>query len=763
MLKRIIKLNGSVEDFIPEKLNKWSRWASEDIRDRVDWSGVVFEAVRNSPEEMSSQDLQMRLINSCLEHESWPYYLMAGRLYAAYVRKKMYGGLHMPAVKKMHKKLIHLGLMRHLNYTEEEYEAVEELIDHKRDFNLAHFQIDYILHKYSLQDKVNDIQYETPQYVYMRMAMALAEDEPKDKRLEHIKNWYDHLSLNRINAPTPNYNNLGTKHYGLASCCLYAVGDDVRSLAIGDHIAYTQTYMSAGIGSNIMTRSLGNPIRNGAISHQGKLPYYKALAGATKANVQGGRGGACTTYFSCYDPEVMTIIMLQNPRSTEDKKNRDLHYAFMTNRLFAKKVAKNEDIFVFNAYTAPELQERFYSSDQDGFEELYNKYESDPSFKKTYISARKILIAAGEQSYDVSTLYYAIIDEMNRHTPFKDTIYSSNLCLEVTNPTKPYYNMKDLYSTDHHNGEIGLCNLAGIVEYNIKSEEEYASACYYALKMIDKCIDIADYELPHLGYTAKMRRNASVGLIGLATTMARANVKYGTTEGRNKLHEVAERHAYHVTSQSLRLGQEVGNAPWMDKTKWPDGWLFIDTYKKNVDELVTVNYKYDWEALRKAIIANGGIRHSSLIAHMPSESSSKASGAPNSVYPIRYLAMNKTDASSLIKWCAVDSDLLADKYQIAFTVPEVDMIKDYSVIQKFTDQAISADLYRDRTQVIDITTNEIIEIYLAMVKYGLKTRYYINTLTSKAYNPKEHISNELINIAEESNEEHGCAGGFCTL
>ena len=46
-----------------------------------------------------------------------------------------------------------------------------------------------------------------------------------------------------------------------------------------------------------MARSLGDSVRNGAIEHQGKLPYYKALAGAVMANKQGSRGGSCTTYY----------------------------------------------------------------------------------------------------------------------------------------------------------------------------------------------------------------------------------------------------------------------------------------------------------------------------------------------------------------------------------------------------------------------------------------------------------------------------------
>lgn len=752
MIKTVIKRDGESEPFSPSKLNKWGAWASETLGSRVDWSSIVLETVRRSPPEISSSALQAKLVEVCNEQETWAYSVMAGRLYSANLRKNMFGDRPLPTLRKLHKRLVKLGLLRQLNYTDDEYDLIDRLIDHDRDFSYAQFQIEYIINKYSVQSRTNKVTYETPQFVYIRMAMALSEDEPQETRLTHLKNYYDHLSLNRVNAPTPNYVNLGTPHYGLASCCLYTAGDSAESLAIGDHIAYTMTYMSAGIGSNIDCRSLGDEVKKGMIKHQGKLPYYKSLASAVKANMQGGRGGAATQFFSCYDPEAMSIIMLQNPRTPTDKQNRDLHFAMLTNRFFATKFARNEDIFTFNVYTAPDLHDLFYSGDRDAFERLYLQYEANPKFKKHYISARKLMLAAGQQWYDVATMYHLVIDEANTHTSFKEPIRQSNLCMEITNPTSPYQSMPDLYSqaSSLHSGEVGICTIAGIVVPNIRSEEEYASAAYYALKMIDKCIDLATYALPHVEYTAKMRRNAAVGIVGLAETMAKANVKYSSPEGLQKLHEVGERHAYHCISQSLRLGQELGNCGWMHKTKWPDGWLPIDTYKRTVDELASPTYKYDWEALRQQIVQNKGIRHSSLIAHMPSESSSKASGCSNGLYPIRSLALGKSDAGSNIRWVAKDSDIIGSQYEIAWDIDEISMIKAYSVIQKWTDQSISADLYRNRSVNINISTEEIGKVYLAQIKYGLKSKYYTNSLTSaQAQNNQP--------------QEVGCASGVCTL
>lgn len=768
MLKTIIKRNGSREDFQPSKLNKWSQWASEGLRDRVDWSGIVLETVKAFGEVAHSQELQAQLILNCITRKEWSYGLMAGRLFAATYRKEIYDE-YIPTIKALHNKLFKAGLMVKLNYSDEEYSQIESIIDHERDFSLAYSQIKYIRGRYALKNSVTKKEYETPQFVFMRMAMQLAEAEPPESRIGHVKEFYNHFSFNRVNPPSPNYTNLGTPLKGYASCCLYTSADDLESIGIGDYIAYTMTAMSAGIGGNLNVRSVGDPVRNGAIIHQGKMPYYNHIAGAVTANMQAGRGGACTQYYSAFDPENEVIMMAQNPRTPVDKQNRDLHFAMMGNRLLGKKVAKSESIFLFNVFTAPDLTKLFYSGDQDGFEELYNKYEADPNFKKVYIPAREFVAKAVTQSFEVGTHYLAFIDEINRHTPYKEPIHSSNLCVEITQPTSPYYDMRDLLTAeDHGRGEVSLCSLGGIVECNIKSDEEYASAAYYTLKMIDYCIHNSDYPLAHVGFTAKQRLNAGIGILGVAVTMAREGLKYDTPEGLKRLHEMAERHAYFCIYASLRLGKELGNAPWMHKTKWPEGWLPIDSYKRTVDQITAPEYRYDWETLRSEIIANKGIRNSSVIAHMPTESSSKASGVPNCLYPIRDLYLKKTDDSNITEWCAVDSDILGDKYQSAWTIKSLDMIKVYAVWQKFTDQSISADLWKDRSIEINLSKKEMVDEYLAMIKYGMKTRYYQNSLTGSQSKAGITTNQEEAQIPENvviqaPVKVRGCSGGVCDI
>lgn len=270
MINLIIKRDGTVEPFSAEKLNGWGLWAAESLGGLVDWTDVVMETVRELPEKCESRELQNALIKNCLNKNSWSYNRMAGRLYAAVLHKDLYGKGEMPTIREVHTTLQDAGFMTQLDYSEEEYAKIEKFIKHKRDFSYAHFQLFHIRYKYALRNRINSTEMESPQFVFMRMAMALAENRPAATRLTDVQAFYDLFSRNIINAPTPNYVNLGTNHNGYASCCLITNYDSAVSIGVADHIAYTMTYMSAGIGHNLQTRSQNDPVRGGLIAHQGR-------------------------------------------------------------------------------------------------------------------------------------------------------------------------------------------------------------------------------------------------------------------------------------------------------------------------------------------------------------------------------------------------------------------------------------------------------------------------------------------------------------
>lgn len=828
MIKTMIKFDGSHEPFSAKKAAQWGQWAAEKLGDKVDWPSIVINAVNECQEVISTQDFQRKLIDVVLRGEDWPHYQMAGRLYAPLISKATFGN-KVPTVKELHTRLLGLGLMVSLDYSDEEYAAVEAMIDHDIDKEYIHSRLEYIYKKYSIQNRITRKSYETPQFVYMRMAMALAETFPKATRLEHVAKWYKYLHTGKLNAPTPNYVNLGTPLRGFTSCCIYTNDDTARSIGAGLLIAYTMTYMSAGTGTYFNSRSIGETVRGGAIEHQGKIPYLRAERAMVKCNLQNGRGGALNVTWQGFDPEGETLVALQNPMSVEDKRIRGIDYTMTISKFMVRFAARKEKLFHFNSFTAPDLHAALFSGDTEHFAELYSKYEADPLFVKNYFSARELILNAMNEAYETGRYYLAWSDTINMQTPFYGTIWATNLCVEIMLPTTGYASIPDLYSetdvgyirfgttqgdnyeiaanetvyVDRPNTnpnraarkvipaielqvgerfnfvpdglsftvesveervpepEVAMCNIAGICPGNIESDAEYADVMYYALLMIDRCIHMTEYELPHIGFTTKNRMNAGVGIIGDAYWMAKNGYSYTTREGKGKLFELNETHYYHAMTQSIRLGREFGNAPWIHLTKYPEGYLIFDDATKNVNDVHDQPHTRDWDQVRQDLVKFGGGRFSCLIAHMPGESSSKGAGQPNGRYPVRKAVMTKTDNGIVTRFAAPESDVL--HYESAWDLSSVDQIDIYALAQYWCDQGISADTWRRIPPGDMVSSTEMIQDVIYMTKMGLKSRYYVNSLTSSE---KEQADGSKVLVEEVNTDNSGgaqCAEGVCSM
>jgi len=729
MIRQIRKRSGELVEFDPCRANQWAEWASGI---GVDWSGIVLEATRKCFDGCTTQDFHNALVAACVDRETTAHLKMAGRLFIGDVYKRAFGDWRdIPTVPDMYVTMTNLGLWASMDYTLDELVECENFINHKLDLQATLTETKQITDKYAIVDRVDKKVYETPQFVYMRMALGNMEQMPKHRRMKDVEKLYTYLSQKKINPPTPFSINLGTPKKQYASCCVITTDDTAASLAAADHIAYMMTCASAGIGSHIKTRSKGDKVRGGSIQHMGKLPYYKMQQAAVAANLQSSRGGANTMHFNVLDPEIFDLLKLKNVQTVADKRIKDIDYSVGFNEFFARKVAKNEPWMLVSYGDAPILYEAMYKGDQSEFEWEYQSVDRNPDIPKQYVSARDIALTFLTEAVETGRLYEHNTGEINRHTPFYDTIYSSNLCQEIGLPTRGYKSVKDLYETspyylDQVEGEIGLCSLAAIAAS--VPEDEYEDVAYYTCLMIDNVIEIMEYPFPQLAHTAQGRRSIGVGITNLAYAMAKAGLKYSSLEGKQFVHRLAERHSYWLHTAGLKLAVERGVCDY--SSKYNVGWLPIDTANREIDNVVNQPLLMDWEGLREDLRRIGGLRFSVLEAHMPCESSSAASGHTNSLYPIRAYKVIKTSGTNKNLFIAPDLDILKDQYELAWDIPTKDMIDIYAVVQKFTGQAISADLYikygKDKRE---ISSKQLLQEWLYRVKMGLKTRYYINSAT----------------------------------
>ena len=743
MIEKVIKRDGRIEDFCPDKMNRWAKWSIKEINNGlVDWSEIVIEVMKQLDKIVTSRDLQEKLINVCLEKETWSYSLVTGKLYATLMQKDVHGD-RIPTLKEKHSQMVEQGLMIDLGYSDDEYARLESVINHDVDLTYPHYTLIIMREKYALKNVITNQEYETPQFSIMRVAMDVGRYARPyvDDVVEFVTDFYNAISKRKINIPTPYWVNCGTSLRGFASCCVFESGDSAESLDVGKLIAGKMTQSSAGIGGHIVTRSINDGVRGGKLAHLGKLPCYNAVAHVMKEFTQQGRGGAATMYFSAFDPEIKDLQALKNPMTPLNKQNRMMDYSIIYNDYFVDAVKNDETIALYSYQQAPHLYWSQFSKDENAYLHELTKLKDAGIEPKEYIRAQEVLANTLTEAFETGRSYEFNATNVNKHTPFKQPIKSSNLCCEISLPTQYYDSVLDLYKEDDSvTGEVALCNIGGIVYPNIESDEDLEKVAELILWLVDFGVNSSTYVLPHIGYTAKKRMSAGIGVVGLAECLAKNDLTFSTTEGKTHIHDLFEKHYWFLTKASLKLSKKLGVAEWMDKTKWPEGWLPIDTYSKSVDDVAS-ELHYDWDSLRKEIIENGGIRNSVLVAHMPAETSSISSATTNGVYPIRTSFIMKKVGKLTMRYIVPYSDVY--DYESAWDINQKDMIECYAVMQKWTDQAISLDEFFDVSHNdAKININELMKLWLYRQKMGLKTHYYTNTKTSGTDNLEIKTDNQ---------------------
>lgn len=743
MIEFVTKRDGSKEKFDPSKLSKWAEWASVV---GVDWFQIVGDAYKKCSDGVTTDELHKALISSCIDLETTPALLMAGRLMIGELYKSVFGGVdNIPTLKDFYRTMVEQGYWEDMNYSEEELDFLNTIIKHENDFELSSTQVLQDVQKYLISDVTTKKVKETPQFALMRQAMGAHKDQPKDRRVSDVVGMYGDLKCS-VNTPTPNKTNLGTYKRAYASCCASMATDELDSIEAMNHVVWTMTAASAGQGTYLQTRSLGDGIRGGTIKHGGKLPYMRLMEKETAANMQGSRGGAVKTELNCLDPEIFTLLKLRNPTTTANNRIDGMDYAFKCNDSFIERAKKGKDWLLISYAEAPDLWKHFYDVDLTEFEHLLESYMQRG--KGRIVKARDVLKEHIQQDEVVGRQYETFVTSLNAHTPFKDVIHQSNLCQELAEPTKPYRSVLELYKQDESvQGEVAMCNLAAIpvgkVSLNPKKYEELA---YRTLLMVDNTIDIAELPLPHVDYTAKNRRSVMIGITDLAHAMASGGYSYTDVHGKNFIHRVAELHMFSMLKASMRLAKEKGACGWFHKTKYSDGWLPIDTYNKNVDNVHTQKLLCDWEGLREDI-KKYGLRNSALVGHMPCESSSVRGNDTNGLYPIREGVVVKKSGNTKVVFIPPEWESLQGFYEQAWSIPHNDMVDCYAIIQKFTDQAISADIYHKFGKAKKVGLKQLMEEFFYRHKMGLKTRYYKHFATGAS-------------IIEQ---EESCVGGGCKL
>ena len=754
---KVVKRNGSIEPLNLEKMHIMVEEACKGLAG-VSASQVEIQSGIQFYDGITTGEIQEILIRSAsdlidLDHPNYQY--VAARLLLYSLRKNLYGRLHdHPKLIDQVKRCIDFGVYDKelLNlYSEEEFKKLESFIDHDRDYLFTYAGLRQIVDKYLVQDRSKGSLYETPQFMYLLIAATIFSKYPQETRLDYVKKYYDAISKHKINIPTPIMAGVRTPLRQYASCVLVDIDDTLDSIFSSDMAIGKYVAQRAGIGINAgRIRGINSKIRGGEVQHTGVVPFLKKFESTVRCCTQNGiRGGSATVHFPIWHQEIRDILVLKNNKGTEDNRVRKLDYSIQISKLFYERFIENKEISLFSPHSCPDLYENFGT---DRFDELYCSYELDESIPRTTISARELILDLLKERAETGRIYIMNIDHCNSHSSFIDKVEMSNLCQEITLPTKPIQHIDD------ETGEIALCILSAINVGKIRDVEDLEVLCDLSVRSLDELIDFQGYPVRAAENATRARRSLGIGYIGLAHYLAKHGEHYGDKGAWKLVHDLTEAFQYYLIKSSVNLAKEKGACEYSSRTKYGHGILPIDTYKKDVDEIVPNNLKYDWESLRSLVLEHG-IRNSTLSAQMPSESSSVVSNATNGIEPPRgYLSIKKSKKGPL-KQIVPSYNSLKNNYTLLWDMKSNEgYINVVAVMQKFFDQAISGNWsynpehYENNEVPVSVMANDFLTTY----KYGWKTSYYQNTYdvkTDEIEEEKLELNNLVNDILDTSEEE----------
>jgi len=731
---QVTKRDGRKETLDIEKLHKVVFYACEDITG-VSPSEVELKSQIQFYNGITSKEIQETLIKAAadlISEETPNYQYVGGRLVNYALRKEVYNGFEPCHVKELVDRNTANGFYDSelgTKYTDAEWDKINTFIKHERDENLTYVAMEQLRGKYLCQNRVSGEIFETPQMCYILIAASLFQDYPVDSRLQWVKEYYDAISLHDISLPTPVMAGVRTPQRQFSSCVLIETDDSLDSInaTAASVVKYVSQKAGIGIGGGSIC-AIGSPIRKGDAYHTGIIPFYKHFQSAVKSCSQGGvRGGAATIYYPVWHLEVEDMLVLKNNKGTEENRVRHMDYGVQFNKLMYERLITGGNITLFSPADVPGLYEAFFA-DQDKFRELYETAERNTRLRKKTVKASDLFSAFMEERKNTGRIYLQNVDNANDHGAFLPEvapIRQSNLCAEIDLPTKP---LKDLNDPE---GEISLCTLSAINWGNIRTPADFERVCRLAVRGLDALLSYQNYPILAAQLSTEKRRPLGVGIINFAYWLAKHDLTYQhiDTAGLELVDEYAEAWSYYLIKASADLAAEQGAPSGNMETKYGHGITPNQTYKKDVDELIKHRERMDWKGLRKQL-KDTGIRNSTLMALMPSETSAQIANATNGIEPPRSLISVKQSKHGVLKQVVPEFKRLKNKYDLLWDQQSPEgYLKIMAVLQKYIDQGISINTSYNPIFFDDekIPMSTMLQHMLMFYKYGGKQLYYFNT------------------------------------
>ncbi|QCI25399.1 ribonucleoside-diphosphate reductase subunit alpha [Buchnera aphidicola (Sitobion avenae)] len=755
----VTKRDGRKEKINLDKIHKVLNWAAEGLNN-ISVSQVELCSRIQFYNNITTINIHETIIKAAadlISQDTPDYQYMAARLAIFHLRKKAYGQFEPPQLYDHVKKMVALGkydknLLK--NYSYKEFLQMNSFINHWRDMNFSYAAVKQLEGKYLIQNRISGKIYESAQFLYILISACLFSKYPKNIRMDYIHRFYNAISTFKISLPTPIMSGVRTPTRQFSSCVLIECADNLNSINATSSSIVKYVSQRAGIGINAgQIRALGSPIRNGEAFHTGCIPFYKHFQSAVKSCSQGGvRGGAATIFYPIWHLEVESLLVLKNNRGVEENRVRHIDYAIQINKLMYERMLLGDQITLFSPSDVPNLYEVFFS-DQKTFKELYLQYENNKKIRQKKIKALDLFSLIMQERTSTGRIYIQNVDHCNSHSSFNpriSPIRQSNLCLEITLPTKA---LNDIYDED---GEIALCTLSAFNLGTIQNVDEFKELAILSVRALDEILEYQNYPILAAKKSAISRRSLGIGVINFAYYLAKNKVRYSDGSAKNLTHRTFEAMQYYLLEASCELAKEKGACSLFHHTNYYLGKLPIDTYKKYIDNICNEPLHLNWDLLRFKI-KKYGLRNSTLSALMPSETSSQISNATNGIEPPRGFVSIKVSKDGILRQVVPEYKKLKSQYELLWDIPNnTGYLELAGIMQKFIDQSISVNTHYDPKKFLNnkIPMKQLLYDLLLSYKLGLKTLYYQNTLDGSEDNQ---------NITSESTTEDVCESGSCII
>lgn len=764
---RVTAADGSVQPLDMGRLQTIIREACEGLAE-VDGALIESETLKNLYDGVAEKDVNTALVmtaRTLVEREP-NYSYVTARLLMDNIRAEALTFLGI-ASSATHHEMADLYAKALPAYVEKgvEFELLDSklkdydlaklgaAINHERDQQFTYLGLQTLYDRYFIHK--DGIRFELPQVFFMRVAMGLAIEEPKNREERAIE-FYNLLSSFDYMASTPTLFNAGTLRPQLSSCYLTTVPDDLSGIYGAIHDNAMLSKFAGGLGNDwTPVRALGSYIKGTNGKSQGVVPFLKVVNDTAVAVNQGGkRKGAVCAYLETWHLDIEEFLELRKNTGDDRRRTHDMNTANWIPDLFMKRVFDDGQWTLFSPSEVPDLHDLTGKA----FEERYEYYEALAGYGKIKvyktIAAKDLWRKMLSMLFETGHPWLTFKDPCNLRSPQQHVgvVHSSNLCTEITLNTN-----KD---------EIAVCNLGSInlVNHIVDGKldtEKLGRTVKTAVRMLDNVIDINYYSVPQARNSNLKHRPVGLGLMGFQDALYLQHIAYGSDAAIEFADKSMEAISYYAIQASCDLADERGSYSTFEGSLWSQGILPLDSQQilieargqKYID--VDLTETLDWAPIRERV--KKGIRNSNIMAIAPTATISNIIGVSQSIEPTYqnlYVKSNLSGEFTVINpylvrdlknrglWDSVMvNDLkyydgsvqqieripqdLKDLYATAFEVETKWIVDAASRRQKWIDQAQSLNLY------IAGASGKKLDVTYRMAWYrGLKTTYYLRALAA---------------------------------